>query len=554
MKKIIKEMIAEALQKAKACGDLQLSSMPEIVIEEPRDESLGDFSTTVAMLLAKPEKRNPKTIAETLCRQLRNGKGDVEAVEPAGPGFINLKMSKSFYCRRLRDAAAAGENFGKSEIGRKQKVNLEFVSANPTGPLHVGHGRGAAVGDTLARILRLAGYGVSAEYYINDVGNQMNILGHSTWLRYRELQGETIDFPDDHYQGEYIKEIARGIAQKYGAAFLEKPDSERISFFKQYAKDWVLSGIKKDLAEFRVTYDRWFSEQSLYDDGLVDKAVDWLRDKGFIYEKDGAVWLKSSAFKDEKDRVIIKQDGEKTYFCSDIAYHKNKIDRGFEKIVDIWGADHHGYVARMQAVLEAMEYDRDVFRVMLVQFVSLKRGGEKVSMSTRSGEFETLADVVAEVGIDAARFFFLMRSPDSHLDFDLELAKKETPENPVYYIQYAHARICSIFRTAREKGVEWTDASEADLSVLTEKEDFTLIKKILAFPQVVEKSALTLEAHRPAFYLLDLAACFQSYYTRHRVVTENRPLTLARLLVLDCLRGVIKSGLTLMGVSAPQNM
>ncbi|MFQ5674059.1 MAG: arginine--tRNA ligase [Nitrospinales bacterium] len=554
MKKIIKEMIAEALQKAKASGDLKLSSMPEIVVEEPRDEAMGDFSTTVAMLLAKSEKQNPKAIAQAVCRQLGNGKGEVEAVEPAGPGFINLKMSKSFYCRGLQEAAAAGKDFGKSSIGRNQKINLEFVSANPTGPLHVGHGRGAAVGDTLARILRLAGYDVSAEYYINDVGNQMNILGHSTWLRYRELQGETVDFPDDHYQGEYIKEIAREIAQKHGDGFLEKPESERILFFKQYAKDWVLNGIKKDLAEFRVTYDRWFSEQSLYDDGLVGKAVDWLWDKGFIYEKDGAVWLRSSAFKDEKDRVIVKRDGEKTYFCSDIAYHKNKIDRGFEKIIDIWGADHHGYVARMQAVLEALGYDRDVFRVMLVQFVSLKRGAEKVSMSTRSGEFETLADVVSEVGVDAARFFFLMRSSDSHLDFDLELAKKETPENPVYYIQYAHARICSIFRTAQEKGVELARFSEADLSALTAKEDFALIKKILAFPDMVEKSALALEAHRPAFYLLDLAACFQSYYARHRVVTENRPLTLARLLVLDCLRGVIKTGLTLMGVSAPNSM
>lgn len=554
MKKVIRDMIDEALRKAKETGDLKLSEVPAIIVEEPRDEKLGDFSTAVAMHLAKAERKSPKVIAEAICKQLRNGKGELESAEAAGPGFINLKMSRSFFFRRLKSIADSGGNFGRSDIGKNQKVILEFVSANPTGPLHVGHGRGAAVGDTLANILKMAGYDVCTEYYINDVGNQMNLLGRSAWLRYREIQGESVDFPDDHYQGEYIKEIAREVDRKCGKELLEKGQDEAQSFIGRYAKDWILNGIKKDLKNFRVEFDRWFSEQSLYNDGLVDKVVDWLKEKEFVYEKDGAVWLKSSTFNDEKDRVVIKQSGEKTYFCSDIAYHKNKIDRKFEKMIDIWGADHHGYVPRMQAVFEAMGYDREVFKVLLVQFVALKRGGEKVSMSTRSGEFVTLEEVVAEVGVDAARFFFLMRSCDSHLDFDLELAKKETPENPVYYIQYAHARICNIFRTARERGTEITDYSQIDLSPLKDEEEQTLIKKVLAFPEVVEKSALTLEVHRITFYLQDLAALFHGFYNRHRVVTDNRELTLARLFLLYCLRGVFKSGLALMGISAPEKM
>ena len=482
MKTEIKKIIHDALEKAQEAGDLELSPFPDIVVENPKDEKMGDFSTNVAMTMAKSERKKPKIIAESVARYLKNG--DLSLVEIAGPGFINLKMSNKFFLERLKNAVQQGDDFGQSDAGQGIKILVEFVSANPTGPLHVGHGRGAAVGDALGRILKKAGYDLSTEYYINDVGNQMNFLGRSAWLRYRELLGETLDFPEDHYRGEYIKDIAQLIIDQSGDEFLNKPEEECLPFFRKFAKDNILKGIESDLAEFRVNFDNWFSEESLYDDNSVEKAIEWLKDKGHIYEKDGAVWLKSSAFDDDKDRVIVKQSGEKTYFCSDIAYHQNKINRGFKKLINLMGADHHGYVPRMEAVLQAMGYDKKIFKILLVQFVSLLRAGEKVSMSTRSGEFETLADVVNEVGVDAARYYFLMRSSDTHLDFDLELAKAETPENPVFYIQYAHARICSIFRTAEEGGVVWNQSNEFDLTLLTEDEEFAIIRSILAFPEV----------------------------------------------------------------------
>jgi len=554
MKHVIEQLVLSALGKAKNNGDLEIAEEPEIVIEKPKDPKLGDFSTNLAMTLAKPERKNPKVIAEVICKYLINGGGQVERVETAGPGFINLKMTRSFFFSRLLQVAESGEDFGSSTVGKRQKVLVEYVSANPTGPLHVGHGRGAAVGNALCNILKKAGFDLKSEYYVNDVGNQMNILGRSTRLRYQEILHKAVEFPQDHYQGDYIKDIAREIIDQHGEEFLEQSDEEVLPFFRQFASKWVLDGIKTDLREFRVEFDGWFSEKTLYEDDSVDNALGWLREKGFVYEKDGAVWLKSSAFQDDKDRVIVKQNGDQTYFCSDIAYHQNKIHRGFENLIDIFGADHHGYVPRMQAVMEALGYDRDVFKALLVQFVSLKRGGEKVAMSTRSGEFVTLKEVVDEVGVDAARYFFLSRSCDSHLDFDLELAKKETPENPVFYIQYAHARICNVFLTALNQGITVPDDSEVDLSVLVEDEEFALIKNILVFPEVVEKSAMALEVHRISHYLHDLVTGFHSYYNRHRVVTENKSLTLARLFLLRCLRITIRNGLTLMGISAPEKM
>lgn len=554
LKDFVNDLVAQALDRAKEKGGLALAVLPNIIIEEPKDESLGDFATTIAMQLAKSEKKNPKVIAEAIAVEIREQKEWVESVNVAGPGFINIKMNRKFYLTRLKQVVALGDAIGKSGVGQNKKILLEFVSANPTGPLHVGHGRGAAVGNALSSLLKMAGYEVATEYYLNDIGNQMNMLGRSTWLRYQERLGRKIDFPENAYRGEYIKDIAQKIIEKDGDRHLGKPEEEVLNFFKDFSKDFILKGIKNDLKEFRVEFDCWFSEKSLYDDNSVDNAITWLREKNFIYEKDGATWLRSSAFQDDKDRVIIKQDGEKTYFCSDIAYHKNKIDRGFEIILDIWGADHHGYVARMKAVLEAMDYDRDVFKVLLVQFVNLRRAGEKVAMSTRAGEFETLADVVKEVGVDATRFFFLMRSADSHLDFDMELAKKESPENPVYYIQYAHARICSVFRAAEEQGVPPLDPNAVDLSYLREESEFALIKKILSYEDCIEKSALTLEIHRIPFYLQELVAIFHSYYKQHRFVTDNRELTLARLLLVDCLRRVIASGLSILGVSAPEKM
>ena len=552
MKTVIKQIIHDALEKAQQAGELELSSFPEIVVEKPKDEKMGDFSTNIGMTLAKSERKNPKTIAESVARHLKSG--DLSKVEVAGPGFINIKMSQGFFLERLRNAVSQGENFGSSDSGQGTKIMIEFVSANPTGPLHVGHGRGAAVGDCLARIMKKAGYDLSTEYYINDVGNQMNFLGRSTWLRYRELKGEAIEFPEDHYRGDYIKDIAQEVIDQKGDEFLNKPEEECISFFRRFAKDNILKGIKKDLSEFRVNFDNWFSEESLYEDKSVEKAVDWLKGQGHIYEKDGAVWLKSSAFDDDKDRVIVKQTGERTYFCSDIAYHQNKINRGFKKLINLMGADHHGYVPRMEAVLEAMGYDKKIFKILLVQFVSLLRAGEKVSMSTRSGEFETLADVVSEVGVDATRYFFLMRSSDTHLDFDLELAKKETPDNPVFYIQYAHARICSIFRAAEENGVIWDRSAEVDLAPINEDEEFAIIQAILSFPEIVEKSARALEVHRISHYLLDLVSRFHGYYSRHRVISDDKSLTQARLFLLDGLRITIRNGFELMGISSPEKM
>ena len=552
MKTVIKKIIHDALEKAQQAGELELSSFPEIVVEKPKDEKMGDFSTNIGMTLARSERKNPKTIAESVARHLKSG--DLSKVEVAGPGFINIKMSQEFFLKRLRNAVSQGENFGSSDSGQGTKVMIEFVSANPTGPLHVGHGRGAAVGDCLARIMKKAGYDLSTEYYINDVGNQMNFLGRSTWLRYRELKGEVIKFPEDHYRGDYIKDIAQKVIDQKGDEFLNKPEEECVSFFRRFAKDNILKGIEKDLSEFRVNFDNWFSEESLYEDKSVEKAVDWLKGQGHIYEKDGAVWLKSSAFDDDKDRVIVKQTGERTYFCSDIAYHQNKINRGFKKLINLMGADHHGYVPRMEAVLEAMGYDKKIFKILLVQFVSLLRAGEKVSMSTRSGEFETLQEVVSEVGVDATRYFFLMRSSDTHLDFDLELAKKETPDNPVFYIQYAHARICSIFRAAEENGVIWDRSARVDLAPINEDEEFAIIQAILAFPETVEKSARALEVHRISHYLLDLVSRFHGYYSRHRVISDDKSLTQARLFLLDALRITIRNGFELMGISSPEKM
>ncbi len=554
MKETVKNQIAKALTQAKENGDLNFPEMPEIIIEEPKDEKLGDFATTLAMQLARSEKKSPKVIAETICGFLNKGADSIKSAEVAGPGFINIKMSGDFFLSRFKEAILQGREFGQSDIGQKKKVLLEFVSANPTGPLHVGHGRGAAVGHSLSCLLKKAGFDISTEYYINDVGNQMNNLGCSTWMRYQQLLKKKVEFPEDGYKGDYIKDIAQEVIDTDGSSHLDKQDDDALTFFRKFSKDTILEGIRNDLKEFRVEFDRWFSEASLDDDDSISRAIDWLRDKGFVYEKDGATWVKTSQFKDDADRVIIKQGGERTYFCSDIAYHKNKVDRGYDLILNLWGADHHGYFPRMRSVLQAMGYDQEMFKVLLVQFVSLKRGGQKVSMSTRSGEFETLADVVAEVGVDATRFFFLMRSSDSHLDFDLDLAKKESPENPVYYIQYAHARICSVFRTAKQQSVPAPDLASTDLSLLKEEEEFTLIKKILAYPACIEKSALSLEIHRIAFYLQELVSIFHSYYKQHRIVTEDRELTLARLLLLECLRNVIASGLGILGVSAPEKM
>ena len=429
------------------------------------------------------------------------------------------------------------------------------MSANPTGPLHIGHGRGAVVGDSLARILKAAGFEVETEYYVNDVGNQMATLGRSLYHRYMELVGAGGDFPDDHYKGEYIKDIARDFITKYGEKYKELSMEDSVGDFTAFAMDYILGGIKEDLVAFGVSFDHWRSEKDLVDSGVVTKTIDELRGLGHVYDKDGATWFASEKFGDDKDRVLIKADGARTYFASDTAYHREKLERGFDTIVDVWGADHHGYEARVRALIEALGESEERLKVIFIQLVSLLRDGEPVAMSTRAGEFVTLKEVVSEVGADACRFSFLTRRSDAQLDFDLELVKKQAPENPVYYVQYCHARIHSIIAFARESGVKVDQcASEKLLARLQGKEEVPIIKLLGLFPDVVEKSAAEMEPHRISHYLQELAGLFHPYYNRNRVVTDDQELTEARILLIRAVASVVKKGLDLLGVSAPEKM
>ncbi len=434
---------------------------------------------------------------------------------------------------------------------------MEFVSANPTGPLHVGHGRGAAVGDTVANLLSFCGYDVHREYYINDSGRQIRTLGNSVFLRYKELCGEKIDFPKDCYQGDYIIEYAKEIRAEKGESLLKQDESEAVSYCARIAADAILEGIRKDLEDFGVSFDNWYSEQSLFDSGKVETVIKAFRDKGIIYENDGAFWFKTTDFGDEKDRVVIRSNGLTTYFASDIAYHQEKFERGFERIVDVWGADHHGYIPRLSASIEASGHRRDHFSVILIQLVSLLRGGIPVAMSTRSGEFDTLQEVVSEVGKDAARFIFLTRHHESHLDFDLELAKKKSNDNPVYYVQYVHARISSIMEKAAERGIDISEICNAgynQIHGLTEPEEIQLIKALSRYPEVIAAAGNFMEPHRITYYLMELASGFHTYYNKHKVLTDDSDLTFARLYLVTAVQKVIRNGLELLGVSAPEKM
>lgn len=525
-------------------------------LEIPSLAQHGDYATNAAMVLAKSLKKNPREIAEKLSEPITSlGANILDRLEIAGPGFINFFIKKEAFRRVLPMVFEQGENFGKTDVGKGRFVQVEFVSANPTGPLHVGHGRGAAVGDALARILEASGYRVHREYYINDVGKQMNILGRSLYLRYLELLGRQIEFPEDHYRGDYMKDLARDFLQEVGTKYLDIPEDEAVSVCSKYAAQKILDGIRKDLEDFRVTYDEWFSEEKLHREGMVESAIDQLRSRGFIYEQDGAVWFKSSLFGDEKDRVIIRSNGAKTYFAADIAYHWNKMQRGFDTIIDIWGADHHGYVPRIKAVVEALGFDPKKLNIILVQLVNLLRGGQPVAMSTRAGEFVTLREVMDEVGVDAARYMFLTRRSDSPLDFDLELAKAQSSENPVYYVQYAHARISSLFAVAAEREVKLdVETAFKHLDRLEEPQEIQLTKILGEFPFVVKKSAECLEPHRIPYYLHELASTFHAYYNHHRILTDDDALTQARLALAGAIHIVLKNALKLIGLSAPDKM
>jgi arginyl-tRNA synthetase len=554
MKDQLRGALLKALQSAQEAGDLpQLQeAVPDFVIETPRSAEHGDLAANLAMQLARPCRKKPRDIAEVLVKHLGDAGGLVAKSEIAGPGFINFFLKPSAWLAVLPAIMDEEADFGRSQWGQGRKVMVEFVSANPTGPLHVGHGRGAALGDALASLLRYVGCDVSTEYYINDAGNQMATLGRSVLHRI----AETDPFPDNHYRGEYIKDLAQEYLSKLGGAESNQLDGDQaVTQAASWAGAKILDGIKDDLGEFGVEIDNYYSEQSLMDRGAVQASFDDLKKRGLLYENEGALWFASSKFGDEKDRVVQRSNGgETTYFASDIAYHRDKFKRGFNQVIDVWGADHHGYVPRLKAVIQALGHEPDDLQVVLVQLVSLLRGGEPVAMSTRAGEFVTLREVVDEVGKDAARFIFLTRRSDSPLDFDLEVAKQKSLDNPVYYVQYAHTRVKSILRKALEAGVPLPDPAKVDLARLKLDEEVALARRLGEYPEMVLGAAQALEPHRITYYLNDVAGRFHSYYNAHRVLVEDAGLAAARLVLSQAVGQVLRNGLGLLGVSAPEAM
>ncbi|WDT77654.1 MAG: arginine--tRNA ligase [Candidatus Manganitrophus sp.] len=529
-----------------------------MILEVPKREGQGDFATTLALSLSKEEGRPPREIASDLVALLQGRSPLIEKIEIAGPGYINFFLSKDHWYQALLDIREKKGRYGQTSIGGGKKVQIEFVSANPTGPLHVAHGRAAALGDALALLLQAVGYQVDREYYINDVGNQMTLLGRSTYLRYRELFGEKVTLPDESYRGNYIIEIAEEIKKSAGDRYLTGPEEEHLPFFVRTSYQTILGWIRRDLDQFGVHFDRWFPEEDLYRNKEVDASLEFLKSAGVLYEQDGALWVATTRFGDDKDRVVMRSNRQMTYFASDIAYHRNKFERGYDRLIDIWGADHHGYIARVKAAAAAMGYSPDRLDILIHQLVNLLREGKPVAMSKRSGEFVTLREVMDEVGVDATRFFFLMRRSDTSLDFDLDLAKKASTENPVYYVQYAHARVCSILRVATERGLnveeEIQNAKLADLTVLDLPEEQALIKQLSNYPDLLQSAAEVLEPHRLTFYLQELAGMLHRYYFDHRVVTEDLPRTRARLVLMAAVQIVLRNALAILGVRAPERM
>jgi arginyl-tRNA synthetase len=554
MKQKIIHLISAAARKAHEAGILPSTELPSVTVEEPKMGAHGDFATNFAMLAAKSQKMAPRRIAEALVDHLEDSENLLTQVEIAGPGFINFFVKPEAWAPWVNRVLAQGDTFGASQAGRGRKVQVEFVSANPTGPLHVGHGRGAAVGDSVAAILSFCGFDVQREYYINDSGRQIQTLGRSVLLRAREALGQAVDFPEDCYQGDYIRDLAREVIEAQGADFINGDEDQVLDFCARYAAAANIAAIRGVLMDFGIEYHQWFSEQSLYDSGRVDQALEEMKARQMVYFQDGAWWFKSSAFGDEKDRVVVRQNGQTTYFASDIAYHQDKFKRGFDKVIDVWGADHHGYIPRMTAAVEAGGQSRDQFQVILVQLVNLLRGGQPVAMGKRSGEFVTLKDVIDEVGRDAARFIFLTRDYASPLDFDLEVARQKNNDNPVYYVQYVHARIASIMRKAAEQGIGPAAWRISAATQLIEAEEVQLIKAMARYGEVLWAAAETLAPHRLTFYLMELAALFHTYYNKHRVLDGDTHLTHARLCLIRAVQTVIRNGLTLLGVSAPESM
>ncbi len=554
MKSHLRDLLAHAIEKTAKGGELKVTDLPPLLLEAPKQKEFGDLATNVALLWAKKQRKPPQAIAEAILKNLEDPEGILAHAGVAGPGFLNFSFSPKFFYERLKEIETGKEE--ALDLGRGEKAQVEFASVNPTGPLHVGHGRVAVIGDVLARLLQSVGYKVQREYYVNDTGKQMENLGLSLYLRYRELYGEKIEFPEDGYRGDYVKELAAGVKERWGERFYSEEKEAAVDFLSGYGGETLLEEIRDDLDKFGITFDSFVSERELRQRAEVDKTIEFLRSRGVIYAAEGAQWFRATAYGDDKDRTVVKSDGELTYFASDIAYHRNKFERGFKRLINIWGADHHGYVHRLKAAVKALGYDSDLLQVVLVQMVQLTRGGEPVRMGKRLGEFVSLREVLEEVGRDAARFFFLMRKADSHLDFDLELAKRESSENPVFYVQYAHARLSSIFEQARLAGFEVDDSMvrEVEMERLALPEEMELIKRVVQFNEVVEESVKELEPHRVVFYLLELAGEFHRYYNRFRVISNDVRLTRARLLLMRNVQKVIRKGLLLLGVEAPLKM
>lgn len=548
--------VAEALRQAVVrTGLVAEDELPAVTLEAPKEKAHGDLATNLAMQLTKQARKAPRAIAEAIVAELDAAEAGVERVEIAGPGFINLFVDKSYLRDVVVEAARQGEAYGRTNAGAGARVQVEFVSANPTGSLHLGHARGAAVGDALCNVLDFAGYRVEREYYINDAGNQVANLAYSIEARYKQALGLEAEMPEDGYYGDDIVRFGRELAEERGDALLTLPDKERFAFFRGYGLERELDKIKRDLARFRVRFDNWFSETTIYTDGLIEPTLARLRENGHVYEHEGAVWLRTTPFGDDKDRVLIKNDGSYTYLLPDIAYHLNKYSRGYDRMINIWGADHHGYVPRVKAAMEALGEDPGKLTVLIAQMVSLYQGGEKVKMSKRTGKAVTMEDLMDEVGVDATRYFFAMRSTDSHLDFDMDLAVSQSNENPVFYVQYAHARICSVFRQAEEKGLSVPASGDGvDLSPLSTESAYDLLRKLGEFPQEAAEAAETLSPHRIVRYVYELASLFHSYYKAERVLTEDEAETRAKLALFLALRHAFANALRLIGVHAPERM
>ena len=554
MKQQLKDMVLEAARSAMASGDLPRADLPDPVIERPKQAEHGDLATNLAMQLARPCRKSPRDIAAAIKARLDHP--SLESVSIAGPGFMNFTFKPEAWMAVITDIMAKGADYGRSDMGKGKRVMVEFVSANPTGPLHVGHGRGAVLGDVLAKLLAFAGYDAVTEYYINDAGNQMNTLGRSLLVRARQAKGSNEPFPEKHYQGGYMKDLAALYltTPEGSASSLDLDDQGAVSAAAAWCGDNILAGIKDDLKAFGVELETYYSEKGLVEAGAVQKGFDQLKKQGHLSEKDGALWFASSAFGDEKDRVVKRSNGETTYFASDIAYHLDKFRRGFDWLIDIWGADHHGYVPRMKAAVEALGYDPEALSLILVQLVNLLRAGEPVAMTTRGGQFVTLREVVDEVGKDSARFIFLTRRSEAQLDFDLEVAKQKSMDNPVFYVQYAHTRVKSILRKAAESEIALPDPQAVNLAKLSLSEEVAIARLMDQYPEIIEGAASALEPHRITYYLRDLAGAFHSYYNAHRVLVDDRETADARLVLVQAVGLVLAGGLGLLGVDAPETM